>query len=125
MQRNANLVDLEKKLMPKTAPTLAIVAVHTNENEPSRVQVIKNKITCTHYLIPRTYLFLGLRSPVVERSSLVECSLVVTSDGRVVVSYSPLMVEWSSPLHRLRQARLRHNLADVVPELVVYLKTLF
>ena len=39
--------------MLKNAPTLAIVAVHTDENEPSRVQVKNNEITLTHYLVPR------------------------------------------------------------------------
>ena len=44
--------------MLKNAPTLAIVAVHTAENEPSspalpaEVQVQNNSITCTHYLEP-------------------------------------------------------------------------
>ena len=38
VQRKANLVDLEK-IMLKIAPTLAIVAVHTDENEPFRVQI--------------------------------------------------------------------------------------
>ena len=33
--------------MLKHAPTLAIVAVHTDENEPSRVQVRNTKITLT------------------------------------------------------------------------------
>ena len=33
VQRNANLVDLEK-FMLRNAPSLAIVAVHTEENEP-------------------------------------------------------------------------------------------
>ena len=51
VQRNAHLVELE--ICFKNAPTLAIVAVHTDEYEPSRVQVKKNEITCTQYLIPR------------------------------------------------------------------------
>ena len=38
--------------MLMNAPTLAIVAVDTEENEPSRVQVKNNEITCTHYLVP-------------------------------------------------------------------------
>ena len=42
--------------MLKNAPTLAIVAVHTDENEPSRVQVKNNEITLTHYLIPSEHL---------------------------------------------------------------------
>ena len=38
MQRIVNLVDLEKiLLMLKNAPTLAIVAVHTEENEPLKI----------------------------------------------------------------------------------------
>ena len=43
--------------MLQNAPTLAIVAVDTEENEPSRVQVKNNEITCTHYLIPRCVCF--------------------------------------------------------------------
>ena len=39
--------------MLQNAPTLATVAVHTDENEPSRVQVKSNEITCTYYLMPR------------------------------------------------------------------------
>ena len=35
MQRNVNLVDLEKCF--KKATTLAIVAVHTEENEPLKI----------------------------------------------------------------------------------------
>ncbi len=34
MQNNVNLVDLEKILTLKNATTLAVVAVHTAENEP-------------------------------------------------------------------------------------------
>ena len=37
MQKNADLVDLEKPL--KNAVTLAIVAVDTDENEPSKVSM--------------------------------------------------------------------------------------
>ena len=55
VQRNAYLKPCRARKMLKNAPTLAIVAVHTDENEPSRVQVKNNKITCTHYLIPRDF----------------------------------------------------------------------
>ena len=36
--------------MLENAPTLAIVALHTDENEPSRIQIRNNKITLTRYL---------------------------------------------------------------------------
>ena len=41
VQRNANLVDI-KKLMLQNAPFLAIVAVDTEENEPSKVRQLDN-----------------------------------------------------------------------------------
>ena len=41
--------------MQKDAPTLAIVAVHPDANEPSRVQVKNNTITCTRFFRPRFY----------------------------------------------------------------------
>ena len=37
MQRYADLVDLEKNQMLQNAPTLAIVAVHTEEIEPLKI----------------------------------------------------------------------------------------
>ena len=40
VRRNADLVELEKCEI--NAPTLAIVAVHTDENEPFRVQIRNN-----------------------------------------------------------------------------------
>ena len=38
--------------MLKNAPTLAIVAVHTEENEPSRVLIRNTTIINIHYLLP-------------------------------------------------------------------------
>ena len=38
MQQNANLVDVEKILMLKNVPTLAIGGVDTAENGPSKVR---------------------------------------------------------------------------------------
>ena len=50
MQRNPNLVDLKKSnaVLLQNAPTLAIVAVHTAENEPN-VEVKSNAITCNYF----------------------------------------------------------------------------
>ena len=42
VQKDANLVDFEKKTMLKNTSLLAIVAVHTAENEPSEVGMIRN-----------------------------------------------------------------------------------
>ena len=39
MQKYVNLVDLEKSKMLKNAPTLAIVAVDTAENEPLKISL--------------------------------------------------------------------------------------
>ena len=49
VRRDADLVELEKCL---NAPTLAIVAVHTQENEPSKV-LKRNTVLKIHYLQPR------------------------------------------------------------------------
>ena len=43
VQKNAYLVDLKKML--KNASFLAIVAVHTTENEPSKVQPASQRLT--------------------------------------------------------------------------------
>ena len=42
VQRNADLKSCRARKILKNAPTLAIVAVHTDENEPSKVQKIEN-----------------------------------------------------------------------------------
>ena len=45
--------------MLKNAPTLAIVAVHTEENEPSRVLIRNTTNIYIHYLEPRNGTFFG------------------------------------------------------------------
>ena len=44
--------------MLKNAPSLDIVAVHTDENEPSRVSVRNNKITYSYSLFETQILYL-------------------------------------------------------------------
>ena len=43
--------------MLKNAPTLAIVAVHTEENEPPRILISNITNIYIHYLIPRNSPF--------------------------------------------------------------------
>ena len=41
--------------MLKNAPTLAIVAVHTEENEPPRILIWNTTNIYIHYFIPRSF----------------------------------------------------------------------
>ena len=56
MQRNANLVDLEK-MMLKNASFLAILAVHTAENEPSRSLAASQPLSCPLSRVDETAAF--------------------------------------------------------------------
>ena len=66
--------------MLRNAPTLAIVAAHTDENEPARMQLRNNKITCTHYLIPRHTVLLKLNGTLRSFLGAADMAIQVEED---------------------------------------------
>ena len=61
--------------MLKNAPTLAIVAVHTEENEPPRILIWNTTNIYIHYFIPRPHNFLSTRHLKKDSCILLECKI--------------------------------------------------